>query len=63
MIKIREEEIKKGIIKIKEGEKKMKDLEKRINRHKKFQYKKALYVAIGAAAVGIITFIVLKNKK
>ena len=34
-----------------------------MNPRKKFKYQKAIYVTLGAAALGIIAFIVLKNKK
>jgi hypothetical protein len=36
---------------------------KRLNPRQKSKYQTAIYVALGAAAVGIITFFVLKNKK
>ena len=41
----------------------MKEFKKRINPSKKSKYQTALYVTLGAAAIGIVAFIVMKNKK
>jgi hypothetical protein len=36
---------------------------KRLNPRQKSKYQTAIYVALGAAAVGIVAFLVMKNKK
>jgi hypothetical protein len=46
---------------------KFKELEQQIkygiNNEAKFKYKTSFYIALGAAAVGIVAFLVMKNKK
>lgn len=46
---------------------KFKELEQQIkygiNNVAKFRYKTSFYIALGAAAVGIVAFLVMKNKK
>jgi hypothetical protein len=57
-----EEEIQDEIKKLNKILKKKKNCGNKIP-EKKFSYHTALYVTLGAAAIGVIAFIVLKNKK
>jgi hypothetical protein len=57
-----EEEIKVGAKKVAESQQKKKNVDKRKTSNK-FNHQTAIYVTLGAAAIAVFAFIILKNKK